>query len=412
MAQFLAPLINEQQIDANGDPLVGGLIEAYLAGSSTPATTYSDKAGLVPNAWPLVLNTLGVNEQGAVWITGGSLYKFVIKDSAGVTQRTIDNISGVNDSTVSIDQWIVYQAPPTYISATSFSVAGDQTGVFQVGRRIKTQNTGGLVYSTITASAYSAPNTTVTVANDSSALDAGLSQVSYGILSANETSMPIFARQQRFTANGNFTVPAGVTVGFLSACAGGAGGAGGGGAINADGVGSGGAGGGAGQSVIRSPVALVPGQVIAVTIGAGGSGGTAGSPSADGGAGSAGGNTVFGALATLLAGAASNGGGSFVSPLAVPAGGTSSTGYPSGSSGCDGATGFNGGVGAGGGGASGPFGGGGGAGRAGSFGVAGTAAYGFGAGGGGGGGGYGTSGGGANGGVGGNGAPGIVIIEW
>lgn len=412
MSQFLAPILNEQQMDANGDPLSGGLIEVYLAGSSTPATTTSDKAGAVPNSWPIVLNTLGLNTQGAVWITGGAAYKYVIKNAAGVTLRTIDNISGINDTTVAIDQWIPYQGTPTYVSATSFTIAGDQTQVFQVARRLKTQNTGGLVYSTIVSSSYSAPNTTITVANDSGVLDSGLSQVSYGILSAQDTSMPLLARQQRFTANGNFTVPAGVTAGYLSACAGGAGGAGGGGAINDDGVGSGGAGGGAGQSVIRSPVALVPGQVIAVTIGAGGTGGTSGSPSADGGQGSAGGNTSFGALVTLLGAAASNGGGSFVSPLAVPAGGTSSTGYPSGSSGSDGATGFNGGVGSGGAGGSGPFGGGGGAGRAGSFGVAGTAAHGYGAGGGGGGGGYGTSGSGANGGVGGNGAPGIVIIEW
>lgn len=208
MAQFLAPLINEQQMDANGAPLVGGFIEVYLAGSSTPATTYSDKAGATPNTWPIELNTLGVNEQGAVWLTGGALYKFVIKNASLVTQRTIDNISGINDTTVSIDQWVVYQAAPTYIGATSFSVAGDQTGIFQAGRRVKSQNTGGVSYGTIISSVYSAPNTTITLSNTSGTLDSGLSQVSYGLISsANASVRPpgIFASYASVSAHTGLT---------------------------------------------------------------------------------------------------------------------------------------------------------------------------------------------------------------
>lgn len=191
MANFLAPIINDQQEDVNGNPLSGGTISVYLAGTSTPAATYTDAGGLTANAWPIVLNTLGLNTQGQVWLTGGSAYKFIIKDANGITQRTEDNISGVNDNSVAVDQWSLYPAAPTYISATSFSVTGDQTQIFQVGRRLKTQNTGGLVYSTITGVSYSAPNTTVTVASATGALDAGLSQVSYGLISAGEnTSLP------------------------------------------------------------------------------------------------------------------------------------------------------------------------------------------------------------------------------
>jgi len=192
MAQFLAPIINTAQLDDDGVPLTGGFVEVYLAGSSTPASTTSDQAGAVPNSWPIVLNTLGVNEQGAVWLTGGAAYKFVIKNAAGVVQRSgtqLDNIRGINDTTLSVDQWIAYQATPTYVSASSFSVAGDQTGTFQPKRRVKTQNTGGFAYGTIISSAYVAPNTTVTLSNTSGALDAGLSQVSYGLTSATDSSI-------------------------------------------------------------------------------------------------------------------------------------------------------------------------------------------------------------------------------
>lgn len=189
MALFLAPIINSQIEDQNGAPLSGGTIEVYLAGTSTPATTYSDKAGLVPNTWPIVLNTLGVNNQGAVWLTGGASYKFIIKNSAGVVQRTIDNVSGINDSLNAADQWVVYQGVPTYVSATTFTVPGDQTQIFQFGTRVKTVNTGGTVYGTVVRSTYGS-STSVVIIPDAGALDSGLSLVSVGIITPVNPSLP------------------------------------------------------------------------------------------------------------------------------------------------------------------------------------------------------------------------------
>lgn len=191
MAQFLAPIINSQQEDANGDPLSGGKIEVYLAGSSTPATTYNDKDGLPghANTWPIVLNTLGVNQQGPVWLVGGAAYKYVIKNAAGVVQRTIDNISGINDTTGVLDQWLLFQGAPTFVSATSFSLPGDQTFIFPLGTRVKTLNTGGLVYGTVVRSVFTTL-TTVTIIPDSGSLDSGLSQVSTGVLTVANPSLP------------------------------------------------------------------------------------------------------------------------------------------------------------------------------------------------------------------------------
>lgn len=187
--QYLAPIVNDQQVDVNGDPLSGGTIETYLAGTSTPARTTSDRAGLVENTWPIVLNVLGVNEQGSVWVVGGQEYKFVIKDENGVVQRIIDNVMGMNDSGTSFDQWIIFPGTPTYISGNSFSVGGDQTPIFQRLRRVRTTNAGGVIYATIESSSFSGANTTVTLANDAGVLDLGLSQVSYGIISAEDSSI-------------------------------------------------------------------------------------------------------------------------------------------------------------------------------------------------------------------------------
>lgn len=197
MSFLLSPICNEQQVNQNGDPLSGGTIETYLAGTSTPAPTYTSISGAVPQANPIVLNVLGL-APSPIWLDSNLTYKFIVKDALGVVQRTIDDISGVSSSVPIQDQWIIFTAPATFINATSFSVAGDQTNIFQMGRRIRTINTGGVIYSTIISSIFGAV-TTVTISSDSGGLDAGLSQVSYGLLSTLNSSIPDTIARASFT---------------------------------------------------------------------------------------------------------------------------------------------------------------------------------------------------------------------
>lgn len=189
MAYFLSPVGNDQQCDANGNPLVGGKIYTYIAGSSTPVATYTDNATGTQQANPIILNSLGL-PASPIWMTNGVSVKFVIQDSAGVLIRTIDNVSGVNDVAFTASEWVASGIAPTYISGTSFSMAGDQTQQFQPGRRILSANTAGTRYSTILTSVFSAGSTTITVLNDSGILDSGLSSVSYGLLSVTNSSIP------------------------------------------------------------------------------------------------------------------------------------------------------------------------------------------------------------------------------
>jgi hypothetical protein len=190
MAYFLSPILNEQQFDANGEPRAGALISTYLAGTLTAATTYKTSTGTAQTN-PIQLDSSGNYPNGTqLWLLGGFAYKFVITDSDGANSRTYDNISGVGDNASTADEWVVYSAAPTYISATSFSLAGDQTNIFQIGRRLKSTNSGGTVYSTVSDSSFAAGVTTVTVINTSGVLDSGLSQVSYGLLSAINPSTP------------------------------------------------------------------------------------------------------------------------------------------------------------------------------------------------------------------------------
>ena len=187
---FLSPLFNEQTFDANGNPLNGGKIYTYAAGTSTPLATYSTQTGIVPQSNPIILNVRG-EPNNPIWLIGsGQEYKFVLRDANDNLLRTVDDISGINDQSSLGQEWIVSGLTPTYISGTSFSFSGDQTLIFTVGRRLQTTNTSGLVYSRITSSTFSAGFTTIVVVNDSTTLDSGLSVVAYGILSPVNISIP------------------------------------------------------------------------------------------------------------------------------------------------------------------------------------------------------------------------------
>jgi hypothetical protein len=87
-------------------------------------------------------------------------------------------------------EWLNYGLTPTFVSGTQFTVAGNQTSTFSVGRRVRMSVTAGTIFGTITASAYTSL-TTVTVSVDSGAIDSGLSEVDVGILNPLATSIPV-----------------------------------------------------------------------------------------------------------------------------------------------------------------------------------------------------------------------------
>jgi hypothetical protein len=82
-----------QFFDDNGDPLSGGKIYTYAAGTTTPLATYTSRTGATANTNPIILDAAGRTPE-QIWSTEGSLYKYVVKTSADVTIRTWDNIGG------------------------------------------------------------------------------------------------------------------------------------------------------------------------------------------------------------------------------------------------------------------------------------------------------------------------------
>lgn len=76
--------------DANGEPLEGGKIYSYKAGTSTPMALYEDAALTTPLPNPLVLNDQGE----AAFYYGSQTYKLTLTDANDVPQWTIDPVIG------------------------------------------------------------------------------------------------------------------------------------------------------------------------------------------------------------------------------------------------------------------------------------------------------------------------------
>lgn len=191
MAVYLLDNIIPQFENQNGVPLVGARLYFYAAGTTTKLDTYTDSTGTIPNSNPMILNASGypttAGTIGPAWLQGGLLYKVGLAastepDPPGNFIWTLDNVKGIGDTTTAISEWIASGFTPTFISASSFSVPGDQTSTLTESRRLQITDAGGTKYATITSTVFGAV-TTVTVAVDNGGvLSSPVAAVSYGIV--------------------------------------------------------------------------------------------------------------------------------------------------------------------------------------------------------------------------------------
>lgn len=85
------------QFDALSQPLSGGKVYTYAAGTTTPKATWTNAAKTATSTNPIVL---GSNGRAVAY--GDGLYKIVVKDSAGVVVTTVDNVELVSAVSPSI----------------------------------------------------------------------------------------------------------------------------------------------------------------------------------------------------------------------------------------------------------------------------------------------------------------------
>ena len=87
-------------LDSDGNPLSGGKLFAYAAGTTTPQDTYTSSALTSANTNPVVLDSAG----RATIFLSSSAFKFILKTSADVTVWTVDNVQAITLSATVIGE--------------------------------------------------------------------------------------------------------------------------------------------------------------------------------------------------------------------------------------------------------------------------------------------------------------------
>lgn len=137
-----------------GAPLSNGLIHTYQAGTTNAFSTWTSNTGAANNPNPIVLDSTGRLTQ-EIWLQYGQPMKFIVTDAFNnQIGPTLDNISGVNDTSESFNQVVVINS----VSSSDTSNAASANAVKWA------YNEGSLAYSaanaatTLAGQAYTAAN--------------------------------------------------------------------------------------------------------------------------------------------------------------------------------------------------------------------------------------------------------------
>ena len=121
MGLFL-PMVKARFFDSNGDPLSGGLVYTYVAGTSTPLATYSDQE-ITANANPVVLDA---NGEADIILAAANTYKIVLQNSVGAVQWTVDNVAGSGSGSSSGGGgWSAYSEPAVTDGQSATDLSGE-----------------------------------------------------------------------------------------------------------------------------------------------------------------------------------------------------------------------------------------------------------------------------------------------
>lgn len=156
MTATLAPLPIYQFFDDNGDPLVGGKLYTYEAGTTTPLATYTDATGTQQHTNPVILDSRG---ESSVWLSNDE-YKFILRDANNVEIWTVDNIS----PTVS------YATLAAFESALAGSTGSSLVGFMQGGSGAVLRTAQSKMRDTVSVKDFGAVGDGVT--DDTAALNA------------------------------------------------------------------------------------------------------------------------------------------------------------------------------------------------------------------------------------------------
>lgn len=116
----ISPIWNQQHLDANGNPLVGGKIYAYVAGSaSTLQAIYNSSGSMLAN--PLTLDSSG--RPTPFYLDLSKSYNLVLTNSAGSVIASADNVFGGQSAAQT--QSIIDSSGGSFLPLTGGGVTGN-----------------------------------------------------------------------------------------------------------------------------------------------------------------------------------------------------------------------------------------------------------------------------------------------
>ena len=148
--------VGAQLFDNNGDPLTGGKIYSYDAGTTTPLTTYTSSSGSVAHPNPIILDAAGRVPGGEIWLDYTKLYKFIVRTSTNVLIATYDNIGGSFNASSIIANFTGTGSQTIF--ALPSNPASENTTQIYINGVYQNKNTYSVVTTTLTFS--EAPPTT------------------------------------------------------------------------------------------------------------------------------------------------------------------------------------------------------------------------------------------------------------
>ena len=160
MAVYISPVggAGAQFFDNSGNPLSGGKLFTYAAGTTTPLVSYTTSAGNVPHANPIILDSAGRVPSGEIWLTFAS-YKFLLKTSTDILIATYDNIRG-NGASETVPENFVGDGSTTTFTLSAAPYSENSTFVYISGV-FQQRNTYSLSGTALTFS--EAPPLTATI---------------------------------------------------------------------------------------------------------------------------------------------------------------------------------------------------------------------------------------------------------
>lgn len=143
MVAILTPFPKFRAFDANGDPLAGGKVYTYRAGTSTAKATFSDQSGTVANANPTILDA---NGEADIWLATDELYKFQLDNAQDVQQWVVDNVGNIIDPQAALTAGAVPYGDGTggFKGDPDFFLYDENTKLLRLGPLVPTTGPGNI----------------------------------------------------------------------------------------------------------------------------------------------------------------------------------------------------------------------------------------------------------------------------